>query len=919
MPRAPRFSPRSEAALQPVLAALAAGATVVTANNRAAAWLTALHDAAQSAAGHAAWPTPRVVPWPAWVRGIWRALWTDTGGARAQVLSARQVQRLWTSVIAASAQHADLHNANAGALAAGAWEVVHGWQGQWAQWGGAAAREEHRAFVGWAEAFVRECAAHDWIDAARLPLLLADAVQSAGAGGMAAIGLYGFAELSPQQRSLADALRAAGVSVTEFAAPGSAAGAPAQGATRLPCADPADEWRRCAHWCRDWLVRDADATLGVVIPDLAAQRPLVERIFREVLAPGTLLAGDAPDLPFNISHADPLAWQPLVNVALTLLGWAQAPIGLVELAALARSPHIAGHDHEWPARAALVRDLMEEPRDSWLAAELAQFTRRRCPAWSAQLSALATHAAAWRRRRPAKEWRQAWEDALAAAGWLAAGSLDSVEHQARGAWNDALDGWMRDESISGRMTPADAFSSLGRLIAETPFQPERGQVPVQILGTLEASGLYFDGLWVCGLTAERWPAAPQPSPLLPLAWQRMVGAPHASAERELRYHRELTAQFADAAPVVIFSWPQAIDGIPAAPSPLLAEFATEAGARTPPDAAPPVALQMALAGVPAIWEDAHGLPLDPGSPAKGRVALVEAQANCPFQAYAAFRLQAEPWPQRSEGLTPAERGSLVHYMLAAFWEGLPDQAALHALEGAAWHARCAGAVDAALGTLPPGRWQLLGDTFRNLERERLLGLLREWLAIEVERPPFAVAGTESKRSLNIDGLELRLKVDRIDRVGEGQYAVIDFKTGISTILDLQRDGRLVAPQLPLYAEALAPDPVVAVAYASVRRGESKVAGLAATTDIWDALKAAEPDWTATRARWRAQLHGLVEEYRRGVATVDPWRYPGTCARCGRHALCRINEHVAFLESDGEGGGAGAENGGSSTNGVRGGP
>ena len=910
MPRAPRTSPHAEAALQPVLAALAAGATVVTANNRAAAWLAALHDAAQSAAGHTAWPTARVVPWPAWVRSLWRLLRTDTGGARVQVLSARQAQRLWSSVVAASAQHADLHSANAGALAAGAWEVVHGWHGPWAQWGGAAARDEHRAFVDWAEAFVRECAAHDWIDAARLPLLLGDAVRTAGAGGMAALGLYGFAELSPQQRSLVDALRDAGVAVTEFAAPGSAAAAPAEGATRLACADPADEWRRCAQWCREWLARDAGATLGVVIPDLAAQRPQVERIFREVLAPGTLLAGDAPDLPFNISHAEPLACQPLVNVALTLLGWAQAPIGLVELAALARSPHLAGHDREWPARALLVRDLSEEPRDSWLPAELAQFTRGRCPVWSAQLSAFAARTAAWRRRRPAKDWRQAWEDALAAAGWLTAESLDSLEFQARGAWNDALDDWMRDESISGPMTPADACSNLARLIAETPFQPERGQVPVQILGTLEASGLFFDGLWVCGLTAERWPAAPQPSPLLPLAWQRIVGAPHASAERELRYHRELTAQFAAAAPVVIFSWPRAVEGIPAAPSPLLAEFAAESGSVTPPEAPPPVAMRIALAGAPQAWEDTDGLPLDPGSAATGRVAVVEAQANCPFQAYAAFRLRAEPWPQRSEGLTPAERGSLVHYMLAAFWDGLPDQAALHALEGAAWHARCAGAVDAALATLPPQRWQLLGDTFRGLERERLLGLLREWLAIEVERPPFAVAGTESKRTLTIDGLELRLKVDRIDRVGDGRYAVIDFKTGTSTILDLQRDGRLVAPQLPLYAEALAPDPVIAVAYASVRRGESKVAGLAAAADIWDALKAADPDWTAARARWRVQLQSLVGEYRRGVATVDPWRYPATCARCGRHALCRINEHVAFLERDGEDGGAGAENGGS---------
>ena len=50
---------------------------------------------------------------------------------------------------------------------------------------------------------------------------------------------------------------------------------------------------------------------------------------------------------------------------------------------------------------------------------------------------------------------------------------------------------------------------------------------------------------------------------MPLAWQRLVEAPHASAERELRYHRALTAQFAVAATQVVFSWPKAVDGVPA--------------------------------------------------------------------------------------------------------------------------------------------------------------------------------------------------------------------------------------------------------------------------------------------------------------------------------------------------------------------
>lgn len=879
------------------MTALADGATMVTANNRTAAWLADLYDAAQIDAGRAAWPTPRILPWPSWIRALWQSVRADTGSAPAQLLTPWQEQRVWASVIGANTEFAGLHNANAASLAAGAWELIHGWRGQWAQWGGAGAREEHRAFVTWAAAFVRQCAVHDWIDAARLPMLIGDALRSGGGGTIPPTGFYGFTEFSPQQQALIDALGAAGVRVRQFAAADNAREPAENQPARLCCTDPVDEWRQCARWCRETLSREPEAVLGVVIPDLAAQRPQVERIFREVLAPGSLFNAATPALPFNISHADPLACQPLVDAALTLLGWAQAPIGLLEIAALARSPHLAGHEHEWPARAGLVRAVTEDARDVWRPAELAHFAHARCPVWSAQLLAFASITAEWRKRRPARQWRLAWEDALAAAGWQTEAALDSAEYQSCSAWRGLLDTWMRAESISGRMSFAEAFASLARLTAETAFQPERGPVPVQILGTLEAAGLYFDGLWICGLTAERWPPAPQPSPLVPLEWQRMVQAPHASAERELRYHRELTARFAAAAPTVIFSWPESIDGIPAMPSPLLAEFAPGLSAAAPARPVPSLAMRLQQPGVLVTAGDAPGVPLDPESPAIGRVALVEAQANCPFQAYAAFRLKAEPWPQRSEGLTPAERGSLVHAMLAEFWQGLPDQEALLALEGDAWTARCEGAVHAALGLLTSRRWALLGDTIRNLERERLLGLLHEWLAIEYERPPFAVVGTEAKRSLMIAGLELRLKVDRIDRIGDNQLVVIDFKTGKSTILDLQRDQRLVAPQLPLYAEALAPDPVVAVAYATVRCGESKVSGIAAARDIWNALDTAAPDWAATRTRWRTQLRGLVDDYRRGVATVDPWRYPQTCDRCGRQALCRINERVAFVDHE----------------------
>ena len=56
---------------------------------------------------------------------------------------------------------------------------------------------------------------------------------------------------------------------------------------------------------------------------------------------------------------------------------------------------------------------------------------------------------------------------------------------------------------------------LKRHCADTLFQPESPDAPIQILGVLESAGLRFDCLWVSGLTDEAWPLDAQAQPLHP--------------------------------------------------------------------------------------------------------------------------------------------------------------------------------------------------------------------------------------------------------------------------------------------------------------------------------------------------------------------------------------------------------------------
>ena len=76
--------------------------------------------------------------------------------------------------------------------------------------------------------------------------------------------------------------------------------------------------------------------------------------------------------------------------------------------------------------------------------------------------------------------------------------------------------------------------------------------------------------------------------------------------------------------------------------------------------------------------------------------------------------------------------------------------------------------------------------------------MSEWLALEKKRPPFQVIEQETERSLELSGLRLRLKIDRIDQLEDGGQLLIDYKTGMTSIQDWLTE-RLRQPQLPLYA------------------------------------------------------------------------------------------------------------------------
>jgi len=172
--------------------------------------------------------------------------------------------------------------------------------------------------------------------------------------------------------------------------------------------------------------------------------------------------------------------------------------------------------------------------------------------------------------RTPPEWAKAFADALRLAGFPGDRALDSAEFQTLRKWHEVLAAFARLERVTGKMGFQEALGRLARLAADTLFQPESPEVPVQVMGILESAGLDFDHLWVMGLTDDAWPLAARPNPFLPVRAQRAAGMPEADAASSLELDRRITQGWLRAAPEVVVSHALAKGDAQAAPSPLVA-------------------------------------------------------------------------------------------------------------------------------------------------------------------------------------------------------------------------------------------------------------------------------------------------------------------------------------------------------------
>jgi len=840
--------------------------------------------------GALAWPTPRVMSLEQWWLHCYESVQLR-GSSLPVLVTPQQELELWQTCIESHPQTAALLRPRGAAqLARDAYRNLLLWEVDWREESSAQQFQfdpDAASFIEWARGFELE------LEAGKLDLLPRIAPQLAATNSTDTIVLAEFDELPPLYRRL---LTAQAVELLEHRSQADQAECYLQA-----CDDNREELLRAGTWARQRLAKNASARIGILVPALEQQRHTVARIMHQAFAP----AGESdalfekPALPINFSAGVPLASCAPVRTALDLLELVGGELSLSRLVGLLHSRYRNREESEQEQQ--LIRRLYRAGNETVSNSRL-RYDCSRIEVEGVAGLELGRQLLAMNQRRQLGQahsgstWIALFDNALEALGWPGTGPLDSLEYQQLEHWQAGLSQLAELDAVCGPLEYKAALLRLQQICSAAVFQPQTPDAPIQVLGLLEAGGLEFDHLWLCGMSSGEWPPSASPNPFIPDKLQKQHDMPHASAGRELHYAQSLLDHYCHSTGELVASYSRLLDSVAQQPSPMVAEF-TVVDSEAASDVHPQSWSIARRRGSLEQFVDTTGPPVSENEqPAlRGGSALIADQSQCPFRAFARHRLNIESLPEPTVGLTASDRGTLLHEALFHLWGALESRQKLSGLSEPQRTQAIALAVRQAIESHHIHEDYALGRALLDLEQRRLQQLLERWLEVELERGDFEVIAREQDRELELGELRLNLRIDRVDRLPDGRQLLIDYKSGhceVSSWLG----SRPREPQLPLYGE-LVGDDLDSLAFAVINKHTLEFRGvgqsLAAAgikTDI-EKLTHGEGvsinNWQELRHHWQQVLQSLAQDFIDGKAEVDPADPRKTCTYCGLEALCRV--------------------------------
>jgi ATP-dependent helicase/nuclease subunit B len=833
---------------------------------------------------------PAVEPVDSWLEREWREAVEDGRLAPRQLLTTQQELALWQQVIRDDLSGRDgftlTHPRAAAVRAQSAWNklLMHGGTEVSDLWSYFQYDDDCQVFAAWATLFM-ERLGHLQVETrySAYRQLLSLPISSRRAAG-----LYVVPELPPLTSEALHHL----ADIKPIEPPRN--GLPTPQVTAF--ATRQDELASAAKWAKRKSVREA-SRIGIVLLDMAKDRYRLEYFLRREF---DCLGARYNDLPVNFSTGMPLADTPLFRDALTALEWEVRALSRADWLSLMRSPYLPAHHEEQMGLELIAAQFQIGTADVSLESTLHLSTQIMPASKITKILRTIRSSRDQKGVKSLQDWSELIRKRLLLWRWPSRHPLDSVEYQQLQHLEPALDALAELSSILPHQSFEAALSLWRDCLTTTVFQPKTPFDSIQILGPLEAVGGRFDALWICGAQQGIFPTRRRIEPFIPTALQKKLGFADYDSETLSRQAKTLLAVWRAGSEACTVSFHRYDEDLPAARSPLIQPTHEAADVSWFP---------------PLPWQGDSGtelMPVDRAAPIAavmenggathiGGATLIRDQAACSFRAFVVHRLQPRSLSPAVMGFSPAERGALLHDVMFRVWKSLERQAVLHALDAKGEQALIAAAVSQALMHLDKSSESRgfsirdrVGHTCWELEQEACSLVVTAWLQLEKQREvDFSIVELEQTHTLDLNGLQLTLRPDRIDECSDGRRLVIDYKTHApaKTRWIEERPGE---PQLPLYA--LLDHSIQGVAFAAVAStesmkfvalGEDLGLGRESGQSLEQQTSGKASHWQDMVSHWHLVLRQLADEFLAGAAVANP--SPGACRYCDLAPLCRITQ------------------------------
>lgn len=623
-----------------------------------------------------------------------------------------------------------------------------------------------------------------------------------------------------------------------------------------------EEYQQLIVWLQSKIAAQEER-IGVVVPNLQQESRSLARILGEHFTPEE----------YDISLGQKLSEFPLVNHALAWLSLDQHHCSDELAALLLQSPYLGAAQEEFIQRSQVLQDSSLLSTRHIALNQLIRDLRLTAPKLAEILNTIQPYPPS----ASIAQWVQLFHRRLNDMGFPGDYSLNSTSYQCYHRFLSIFDEFQQLSLLSPILSAEEAFDTLNTLIQSTIFQAQKSKAPIQISGLLEASGCEFDSLWVCGLTDQCLPQKIRLSAFIPQSLQQELKMPHSSPDRELVLARQTLQRLQGGSQrELVLSYAKLSGDSPNLPSSLILGFPAYTPLPLPSQEDKPLALI-------ALDED-YLIALNPTESLTGGTALLGNQAKCPFKAFAQHRLSAKPCPIIAEGIDSKEKGMMIHKVMELLWLSLGNQDRLNSLDNATLHQAVDAAILQAINPLHKRDPDALPNLITVIESTRLKRLVLACLEWEKQRPSFSVVAVEEDYTINLAGLAIKVRVDRLDQVGDSQW-VIDYKSSLPTTNPWYED-RPQEPQLLLYA--LLAEEINTLLFLQVRTGKIQASGLSQDKVALSGIRPLkkEETWAGARATWLKQLTQLATEIQQGHCPPLPTN-TAICQHCEFKNLCRI--------------------------------